>query len=77
MNARDKSPAAKAATQTEQAAGQPAAPAARAATAAAVVQPAPAAQSPAPAPDEHAGRGGLYVMRDGRRELVERTQSPE
>lgn len=74
MNARDKSPAAKAATQAEQAAGQPAAPAARAAAAVAVVQPAPGATAER---DEHAGQGGLYVMRNGRRELVERTESPE
>ncbi|SIR06589.1 hypothetical protein [Pseudacidovorax sp. RU35E] len=38
---------------------------------------APAAPQPAPAPeapaaDEHAGRGGLYEMRDGKRVLIER-----
>lgn len=74
MNARSKSTAAQAAPEAEQTAGQPAAPAAGASAAVAVVQPAPQAAS---APDEHHGRGGLYVMRDGRRELVERTESPE
>lgn len=44
---------------------------AAAAVAAAVVQSAPAAQ----APDEHHGRGGLYTMKDGKRVLVEQTQT--
>lgn len=37
----------------------------------------PAAPAPAPgASDEHHGQGGLYVMKDGRRVLAERTQQP-
>ena len=30
-----------------------------------------------PAADEHAGKGGSYVVENGRRVLVERTQSRE
>jgi hypothetical protein len=32
--------------------------------------------APAPAVDEHAGQGGSYVMENGVRRLVERTQMP-
>ena len=39
--------------------------------------PADAAELPdTPAPDEHAGTGGLYEIRDGQRVLVERTAQP-
>lgn len=34
---------------------------------------APAASKP-PAPDEHTGKGGLYIRSGGKRTLVERTQ---
>ena len=54
-----------------QASAQEAAASADAAVAAAVVQSAPTAQ----APDEHHGRGGLYTMKDGKRVLVEQTQT--
>lgn len=54
-----------------QASAQEAGASADAAVAAAVVQSAPAAQ----APDEHHGRGGLYTMKDGKRVLVEQTQT--
>lgn len=37
--------------------------------------PAPAAPPP-PAADEHAGHGGSYVIENGVRRLVERTQTP-
>lgn len=40
---------------------------------AAVVQPAP----PAAPPDEHHGRGGLYIRSHGVRTLVERTGQPD
>lgn len=40
-----------------------------------VVLPAPTATSVARPPDEHHGQGGLYTMKNGRRVLVERTQS--
>lgn len=36
---------------------------------------APATPQP-PAPDEHTGKGGLYIRSGGKRTLVERTQQP-
>ena len=36
---------------------------------------APAAPQP-PAPDEHTGKGGLYIRSGGLRTLVDRTQQP-
>lgn len=53
---------------------------ARSAAPLAVVRPAPpAATAPAPAAglDEHHGQGGLYVMKNGRRVLAERTEQPK
>lgn len=38
---------------------------------------APAARPAAPEPDEHHGKGGSYVIENGVRRLVERTQSPD
>ena len=40
-----------------------------------VPTPAPAAPQP-PTPDEHTGKGGLYIRSGGQRTLVERTEQP-
>ena len=40
-----------------------------------VPTPAPAAPQP-PAPDEHTGKGGLYIRSGGQRTLVDRTKQP-
>lgn len=41
------------------------------------VVPTPASAAPQPpAPDEHTGKGGLYIRSGGQRTLVERTEQP-
>ena len=62
-------------TKAQEASATAANPAADSVAATVVPSPAPAAPQP-PAPDEHTGKGGLYIRSGGQRTLVDRTQQP-